>query len=76
MEAKRRDWAKESGMNPKTSVEQRILGRQLHGAHDARDRLFKLIEGGELNVWAQRAAGAALVAFGLAVLFSGLVGGT
>ncbi len=69
-------WVKESGMNAKTIVEQRTLGRQLHGVHGARGQFFKLIEGAELQVWAQRAAGAALVAFGLAVLVSSLVCGT
>ena len=40
-----------------------------------RGRLRELVDEREPALWARRAAGAILVAYGLAVLVSGLVGG-
>jgi hypothetical protein len=40
-----------------------------------RERLRRLVDHGEPALWARRAAGAILVAFGLAVLVRDLVGG-
>jgi hypothetical protein len=71
-----------SGMSPRTKVEQttatpppysRALWHVLMSA--ARGYLRELIHHGEPALWARRAVGAILVAFGLAVLVSGLAGG-